>query len=405
MNRNTVVSAYRQLAMAGLVFARGRGGTRVAALAPIAQEGYAPGTVLRDVGSGNPDPALIPDYTAALARSGRPVLYGEPVVDPRLEEWAEEWMREHLAPPELRITITSGASDAIERLLAHALQRDDAVALEDPCFLSAQHAVRTGGYRAIPVPVDSEGMTVEGLEAALQAGARAVIVTPRAHNPTGASLSAERARQLAKVLSRHPYVLVIEDDHFSLLSRSALHSVIGREHRRWARIRSVSKFLGPDMCLAVIASDAETADRLALRLTPGTTWVSHILQRLALALLTDENVREGIESAGVHYAERNASFAAELSARGLPATAGDGVNLWVALPVPAAEVRDDLMRHGWLVRDGADFFLSPDDGASREHVRLTVHTLDREAATALAEDLVAAVRMRKTPSGGGRIGA
>ena len=274
VNRNTVVAAYRQLAQAGLVEARGRGGTRVADRAEVAQEGYAPDTVLRDVGTGNPDPARIPDPTAALARSARPVLYGEPVIDPGLEAWARAWMADQLPHDDVRITVTSGASDAIERLLAQALRRDDAVALEDPCFLSALHTVPTGGYRAVPVVVDAEGMTADGLRAALEAGVRAVICTPRAHNPTGASLTQRRAAALRAVLAEYPYVLVIEDDHFSLLSRSPLHSVIGPAQKRWARIRSMSKFLGPDTCLAVTASDPDTADGIAVRLTPGTTSVT-----------------------------------------------------------------------------------------------------------------------------------
>ncbi|MFX5521787.1 transcriptional regulator PtsJ, partial [Acinetobacter baumannii] len=74
--------------------------------------------------------------------------------------------------------------------------------------------------------VDAEGMTVEGLRAALADGVRAVICTPRAHHPTGASLTEQRAAQLREVLADHPYVLVIEDDHFSLLSRVPLRTVI-----------------------------------------------------------------------------------------------------------------------------------------------------------------------------------
>ena len=403
VNRNTVVAAYRQLAQAGLVEARGRGGTRVADRTTVAQEGYAPDTVLRDVGTGNPDPALIPDPTAALVRSTRPVLYGEPVVDPGLEAWARDWMADQLPQDDLRITVTSGASDAIERLLAQALQRDDAVALEDPCFLSALHTVRTGGYRAVPVAVDAEGLTVEGLRAALDAGVRAVIVTPRAHNPTGASLSAERAAALRDVLEAHPYVLVIEDDHFSLLSRAPLHSVIGPAQKRWARIRSMSKFLGPDTCLAVTASDPDTADGLAVRLTPGTTWVSHILQRMTLALVTDDAVRADIERAAAHYADRNAMFALALTDRGLPVTPGDGLNLWVPLPVAATRVREELMRRGWLVREGDPFFLSP--GLDRSFLRLTVHDLDDTAAETLADDITAAAGTRRPAARGGRIGA
>ncbi|WP_438352952.1 aminotransferase class I/II-fold pyridoxal phosphate-dependent enzyme [Microbacterium sp. CJ88] len=400
VNRNTAVAAYRQLTQAGVVETRGRGGTRIAARAAVAQEGYAADSVLRDVGTGNPDPALIPDLTAALtAMAGRPVLYGEPVIDPGLEAWAREWMRESLAPADVRLTVTSGATDSIERLLAQALTRDDAVALEDPCFLASIHTVRLAGYRPLPVPVDAEGMTVAGLRAALADGARAVVLTPRAQNPTGASLSAERAAALRDVLAQHPYVLVIEDDHFSMLARTPLHSVVGPDHRRWALVRSVSKFLGPDMGVAVTASDPETAAGLAMRLTPGTTWVSHLLQRLAHALVTDPVARARIDEARTHYGDRNRAFAALLSERGLPTPVGDGLNLWVPLGVPARDVSGQLMRRGWLARSGDEFVLG--DAAS-VHLRLTVHDLDDAAAVQLADDIAAAVSAVR--AGSGRIG-
>lgn len=397
VNRNTAVAAYRQLTQAGVVVTSGRGGTHVADRSAVPQEGFAADNVLRDVATGNPDPDLIPDPSRALARmAGRPVLYGEPVIDPGLELWAQSWMRSDLAPEELRLTITSGAADAVERLLAQALVRDDGVALEDPCFLTSIHTVRVGGYRAVPVPVDDEGMTVEGLRAALDQGVRAIVCTPRAQNPTGASLTEARAGELRAVLRAHPYVLVIEDDHFSMLSRRPFHSLIGPEHRRWALVRSVSKFLGPDMCLAVTASDPETAERLAMRLTPGTTWVSHLLQRLALALVTDPDVAEGIEAAGAHYAERNREFAARLTALGVPAAAGDGLNLWVPLPVPARDVTEQLMRRGWLARPGDAFVLA--DAPAARRLRLTVHDLDDADAERLAADIAAAVR-----AAGGRL--
>jgi DNA-binding transcriptional MocR family regulator len=210
VNRNTAVAAYRQLTQAGVVVTRGRGGTLVAGHSPVAQEGFAADNVLRDVATGNPDPELIPDPLQALAgMAGRPVLYGEPVIDPDLERWADSWMRSDLAPSDVHLTITSGAADAVERLLAQALVRDDAVALEDPCFLTSIHTMRVGGYRPVPVPVDDEGMTVAGLSAALEQGVRAIVCTPRAQNPTGASVSERRAVALREVLREHPYVLVI----------------------------------------------------------------------------------------------------------------------------------------------------------------------------------------------------
>ncbi|UWF76514.1 MULTISPECIES: aminotransferase class I/II-fold pyridoxal phosphate-dependent enzyme [Microbacterium] len=392
VNRNTAVSAYRQLAQAGLVVSRGRAGTVVAGAETFAQEGVAHDTVLQDVGSGNPDPRLIPDPTPALGRIvGRPVLYGEPVIDAGLEAWAEEWARADLGRDDLRISVTSGAVDAVERLLAQALLRDDAVALEDPCFLASIHTVRLGGYRAVPVPVDDEGMTVDGLRAALDAGVRAVICTPRAQNPTGVSLSPARAAALREVLAAHPYVLVIEDDHFSLLSQHPYATLIGPGHRRYALVRSVSKFLGPDMCLAIAATDPTTAERLAMRLSPGTTWVSHLLQRLAHAQLTDPQVRQRIDAAGRHYADRNAAFAAGLAARGIRTSSADGLSLWVELDVPARRAAEALMRRGWLARTGDEFRLD-DAGPASRHLRLTVHDLDDEAAERLLDDLAAAAR-------------
>lgn len=397
VNRNTVVAAYRLLTQAGLVEARGRAGTRVAAQTPIAQEGFAAGTVLRDLGTGNPDPTRIPDPTAALGRIvGRPVLYGEPVIDPDLDAWATDWMRAAVGPERgFRLTITSGASDAIERLLAQTLTRDDAVALEDPCFLASLNTVRLGGYRPVPVPMDAEGMTVDGLRVALDAGARAVVATPRAQNPTGASLSAARAAELRAVLADHPYVLVIEDDHFSLLSARPYQSLIPEGHQRWALIRSVSKFLGPDMGLAITASDPDTAERLARRLNPGSTWVSHLLQRLGHALLTEPKAIAAVEEASAHYAARNAFAAEKLTAAGVAVSPGDGLSLWVPLPAPARDVSEQLMRRGWLARPG-DAFALEDDAAAR-HLRLTVHDLSDADLERLASDLAAAIAATGSP--------
>ena len=231
---------------------------------------------------GTRDPDLIPDPSGALSHvTRRPVLYGEPVIDPGISRCGQ---RSGCATPStpplpIRLTITSGASDGDRAAPRSSTNRDDAVATRGP-VLPRQHPHR-GERRIWPVaiPVDEEGMTVDGLRAALADGVRAVVCTPRAQNPTGASLSERRAPAAPQRPAPSIRTSSSSRTTTSRCSRPRpYHSLIGPDHGRWALIRSVSKFLGPDMCLAVAASDPRTADRLAMRLTPGTTWVSHLLR-------------------------------------------------------------------------------------------------------------------------------
>ena len=124
------------------------------------------------------------------------------------------------------------------------------------------------------MPVDAQGLTVEGLQNALNEGIRALVVTPRANNPTGAVISAARAQDLSALLADHPHVLIIEDDHFWQVSNHSYRSIIPANHPRWALVRSVSKSLGPDLRVGLVGSDKLTASRLASHIRSGAMWVS-----------------------------------------------------------------------------------------------------------------------------------
>jgi len=370
VNRNTVAAAYRLLVAAGVAETRGRGGTVIAGVPDVARDGMRVSRELVDLASGNPDPRLLPDvveYVDGYVAS----LYGAPVEHDDLVAWA----REHLGRES--VAVTHGAVDAIERLLAVHLTRGDAVAVEDPCFLAHISTLRLNGFAAEPVAVDRAGMSPDGLERALRAGARAVICTPRAQNPTGASLTRERAAALRDVLARHPQVLVIEDDHFWALSGAAYHRVTPAEMPRWALVRSVAKFLGPDLRLAIVAADEDTTDRLHARLGPATTWVSHLLQHAVAGMLADPRIEQLRQTARGAYAERAALLVNAL--RIAPAITPDGLNVWIE----TAATADALAARGWRVRPADDFAV----GRTIDAVRVTTSTLTAEQAEAFATDL------------------
>jgi DNA-binding transcriptional MocR family regulator len=355
VHRNTVAAAYRMLVAAGVAETRGRRGTIITSLPRLEGESAVEGELV-DLSSGNPDPALLPDAGAALARIDyRMRMYGSPAVDPRLARWARNSLTPELDRP-FAVSVTHGSVDAVERLLTAHLTRGDRVAVEDPCFFASEGTVRINGFRAAPVPVDTEGMRPAALRTALDAGALAVIVTPRAHNPTGVSLTAERAAELQSVLRHHPHVLVIEDDHLSAISRSPYNRVAPPTTRHWALVRSVAKFLGPDLRVAIVASDGATADRLGIRLRPGATWVSHLLQQLTVGLLDSDAVVRQLDRARHVYAERADSLLAALKEAGVDAPfPADGLNVWVPVRHGSGAVVEALRDAGWSVRDGAPF--------------------------------------------------
>ncbi|MFI2204215.1 aminotransferase class I/II-fold pyridoxal phosphate-dependent enzyme [Streptomyces sp. NPDC020192] len=388
VNRNTVALAYRRLVEAGVAETRGRGGTVIAAVPQLAREGVGVGGALIDLASGNPDPELLPDILAA-ARRGRysQPLYGMPAVDAGLAEWACADFAEDIEQP-FRTLVAHGAVDATERLLNAHLARGDVVAVEDPCFLASIGTLRLNGYRSAPVGVDGAGMRPDALRAALEEGARAVVCTPRAHNPTGASLTEERAADLRAILAGHPQVLVIEDDHFSAVSARPYHRITPSTTARWALVRSVSKFLGPDLRLALVAADTETTVRLEARLSAGTTWVSHLLQHIAHELLLDTAVHELHERAREAYARRSGRLVERLHAQGIEVPSRpDGLNVWVELDVDGRSVVDALAQRGWAVRPGHLFVRDP--ATHQGAIRVTSSTLSASQAEAFAAEFAA----------------
>lgn len=387
VNRNTVAAAYQRLVQAGFAVAQGRLGTSIAYPPTTGeQEGTSLETPLVNLASGNPSARWLPNPVELLA--GNPpgaFLYGEQTILPSLMELAEEWVKAD-CPAQRSIELTHGAVDAIERLAAAQLVPGDKVAVEDPCFLGSISALRLAGMKTLGMAVDESGVLPEALEAAIAGGARAVLLTPRAHNPTGCSLSKRRADALKAILAAHPGVMVIADDHFALLAETPYYSVIPATTQRWALVRSVSKGLGPDLRVAVVACDPETGDRMRTRLAPGMTWVSHLLQAIVVAALRSPEVRQLLGDARDDYARRRSFLRAALRAAGIdtPAPAG-GFNLWIPLPDDAKDIAYELAKRGWLVRIGNAFEIQD----ASQALRITVSDLEDEVALRFAQDLKA----------------
>jgi DNA-binding transcriptional MocR family regulator len=389
VNPNTVAAAYRTLRERGVIETAGRRGSRVRAKpATTGREDIrveVPDGV-RDVADGNPDPALLPPlaeaFAAAAARSDRePVMYGEAAVEPELERLARADLVAD-GVPDGPVVVTSGSLDAIERVLSAHLKPGDAVAVEDPGWGSLLDLAPALGLRTVGVGVDEEGPRPDDVRRALEAGARALIVTDRAQNPTGAAVSATRARALRSVLEEHPHTLLIEDDHGHRIVDLPLHPLAGVTHN-WAFVRSAAKAYGPDLRLAVLTGDPVTVDRVHGRQRLGPGWVSRLLQKAVVHLWTSGAVDVGAVAAA--YGRRRDALIDALKERGVEAQGRSGMNVWIPVPDETGAVAR-LLHSGWAVAPGARFRMS-----ARPGIRITVSTLTPDDIEPLADAVASAV--------------
>ncbi|MFF7952378.1 aminotransferase class I/II-fold pyridoxal phosphate-dependent enzyme [Streptomyces griseorubiginosus] len=389
VNPNTVAAAYRSLRERGVIETAGRRGSRVRSKpATTGRENIRVEVPVgvRDVSNGNPDPALLPPLGPAFAAAAEqgdrePVLYGDATVDPELARLARGALDVDGVPAG-PLAVASGSLDVIERVLAAHLKPGDTVAVEDPGWGSLLDLVPALGLRVAPVGVDDEGPLAEDVRQALESGARALIVTDRAQNPTGASVTAPRARALRAVLTDHPDTLLIEDDHGHGIVDLPLHPLAGVT-RHWAFVRSVAKAYGPDLRLAVLTGDEITVDRVHGRHRLGPGWVSRITQRAVVNLWAD-GVLDTAKPAAA-YRERRDRLIEALAARGVEAHGRSGLNVWIPVQDETGAVAR-LLHAGWAVAPGARFRMAAPQG-----IRVTVASLKADEVAPLADAVAKAV--------------
>lgn len=373
----TAAAAYRLLRERGVAVADGRRGTRIRPAPPVSALGAAPLPAgVRDLADGNPDPALLPDVERVVHKLRVPPrVYGDVLNDPDLLALARKQF-EADGVPGRHVAVVCGALDGMERVLREHLRPGDRVAVEDPCFTGVADLLAALSLVAVPIPVDDEGIVPDALPKA-----EALIVTPRAQNPTGAALSERRARRLRALLKTRPSMLILEDDHAGPVAGAPYVTLVDAARERWAVVRSVSKSLGPDLRVALLAGDAATIARVEGRQTLGIRWVSHLLQTLVAALWRDARVQRQLVRAEKTYAERRRALLAALAARGIEAHGASGLNVWIPLPEESAAVQA-LMRKGWAVKAGERYRIR-----SGPAVRVTIADLDPRDAVRLADDL------------------
>jgi DNA-binding transcriptional MocR family regulator len=386
----TVSEAWRSLANAGAIKTRGRSGTYVLdgtgrPRLRYTQLASGPVPLPHDLSTGVPDHDLLPSLAAALRRAGKARLTTSYLDDPVLAP-LDAVLRERWPYRPQQLTVVDGALDALDRVTATLVRFGDHVLVENPTFPPVLDLLDSVGATVVGVPMDGCGIRPDALVEALRHAPVALYLQPRAHNPTGTSMTEARAEQLAAVLAGHE-ITVAEDDHAGDIATAPPVSLGAHLPEQTVRIHSFSKSHGPDLRLAAVGGPAAVVGQITDRRLLGPGWSSRLLQAVLLDLLTDDATVAQVEYARQEYARRRKSMLTALAASGATATADDGINMWL-------EVTDEqvamvaLAAHGIAVAPGSPFEVAR---LGTDHVRVTVGLIGGQADGAFGVDELAGI--------------
>ncbi|MFI9723706.1 PLP-dependent aminotransferase family protein [Streptomyces sp. NPDC052396] len=353
LSRGLVQECYAQLLAEGYLVTRPGSATRVAAGTAASPGAARPSTkaprLVADFRWGVPDLGAFPvqDWLwatreAARAMSTAEFDYGDPRGSAVLREVLAGYLRRvraAAADPE-HIVVCNGYAQGLGlalRVLVDGGVRS--VAFEDPGSPATVRAAATeAGLRAVPVPVDEQGIDVRALALT---DARAVVVTPAHQWPTGVALAPERRLALTE-WARDRDAVIIEDDYDAEFryDREPVGALQGLAPDRVISLGTVSKSLVPALRIGWMVCPPELAGSLAdqkHRSDRGTP----TLDQLALARLIESGrFDRHLRRMRAIYAARRTALLTALAehAPGLPVTGlAAGFHAIAHLPAGADE--------------------------------------------------------------------
>ncbi len=381
VNRITVSNAYAELEAAGLVYAQIGRGTFVspapAVRAPSASERPLPNerALWQQALAARPLPSTDGQWLRLLRRTGEPGIISFAGGVPSLDTFPVEDFRKAMLSvfrrdggaamgydevqgyPPLRdgialflgeqgivvtpdeIFIASGSQQALSLVAMALLQPGDTVVVESPTYSNAIQLFNWLEARILGIPTDDEGMRVDLLEHLLQhQRPRLIYAIPTFHNPTGATMSGHRRRELLALAERYG-LPVVEDDYVGDLRYDGPREPSLKALDRAGNVIHISTFsktLMPGPRVGFVLTAGPLLERLVALKRQTDLGTSGLVQRALEAYIGEGRWRAHTRRVShVYRARRDAMVAA--MARHFPpqaqwTTPKGGFFVWVRLP-------------------------------------------------------------------------
>jgi DNA-binding transcriptional MocR family regulator len=264
------------------------------------------------------------------------------------------------------VIVLTGSTQGIMIVAQSLAEPGDEIIVESPSYPGALQIFQINGLRAIPVPVDEEGMRVDHVEAILRTRRPRFIYTmPSLHNPTNATMNADRRERLATI-ARRAGVPIIEDDPYGPLATHPLPPLVALAPDHVVYLSTFSKTIAPSLRVGWLAAPRMILERLLLRKQAYDMATSLYVQAAIVDYL-----ERGYDA---HVAQlRDELFLRRKLADGSPG----GFYLWATMPreMRARALLDVAERLGASFLFGEAFFA---DSGGDHHFRLALTAVTRD---------------------------
>jgi len=199
---------------------------------------------------------------AALLAHGPTLLqYGPSLGFAPLREWLAA---AHGVPVE-QVIVGNGSLQLLEFLCLSQVRAGDVVLTESPTYDRTLTLLRRHGARPVGVPLEDDGPDLARLEAVLATERpRFVYLIPDFQNPSGATCSGEKRRQIVALAERHDLLLVEDAPYRALRYRGQEEpSLLSLAPGRTIHMSSFSKLVGPGPRVGYMVGPAKLVAALA----------------------------------------------------------------------------------------------------------------------------------------------
>ncbi len=288
--------------------------------------------------------------------------YGTSIGYPPLRQWIAD---QHGLPAE-QVIVTNGSMQADAFLFEHLVEPGDLVVVEAPTYDRTLLSLRGRGAEILAIPLSQDGIDVDALASALEAGARPKLahIIPTFQNPAGYTLSQAKRERLLELADEHDFVIFEDDPYVQLrFEGEGLPTMLSLDqNERVVYASSFSKTVCPGIRVGYLAGPKATIaaiQKLATETYISPSMVSESIVNEFCRSGAIDNSIETVKNALRERVERlGAALERELPDAEFSAPSG-GYFLWVDLPesVSVDALFDAAAERGVAFVKGSDFLL------------------------------------------------